>query len=233
MATLISALITRAREPLLEDTASFWSDAELLVHALAGISDMWRRVIDLHQEHYLTVDETNVSLAANATTLTGIPSTAFRIISIDVRDPSSSTTAGCEFVPRDWNHPDSVNARRSVAVDPGSAIIPYTVTGQGPPVGTLTVRVAQKVTSAVNLTVAYIPTHGATTTGSDNPIPGESDKAIEAYIVAHARAKEREDRMPDPAYLAIFESEVQKILKALTPRQEQELDQVEGMFEGM
>lgn len=232
MATLLSAIITNARKPLRESTASFWSDAELLVHALAGVSDLWRRVIDLHQEHYLTVDETNVTLAASTATLTGIPSTAFRIVSIDVRDPTTAATQGIEFVPRDWNHPDMVNARRNPAVSPAGAVIPYTITGQGPPVGTLTVRVGQKVSSAVNLTVAYIPTHGASASSDNNPIPGESDKAIEAYIVAHARAKERKDGSIDPEFAAFYEAEARKITVALTPRQEQELDVVEGMFEG-
>ena len=233
MATLISANITNARKTLRETTASFWSDAELLVHALNGISDLWRRKLDVHQEHDLVVDETNVTLAANATTLAGIPSTAFRIISIEARDPSATATQGMEFVPRDWNHPDFVNARRNPAVDPAGAFIPYTILGQGPPVGTLTVRVGQKVTSAVNLTVAYLGTHGAAAAGDNNPIPGESNLAVEAYIVAHARAKERKDGMPDPAFLAVYEAEATKLQVVWTPRQEQELDVVEGMFEGM
>lgn len=234
MATLVSTLITNARTKYLrEATADFWTDAELLSHALSGINDLWRTIIDLHQEHFLTVDETNVSLAANTATLTGIPTNAFRIVSIDVRDPDASTTSGCEFVPRDWNHPDMVNARRSPACDPGSAVIPYCITGQGPPVGTLTVRVGQKVTSAVTLTVAYIPTHGVDGADDNNPIPGESDHALECWIAAHARAKEREDGSPDPDLLAIYSNEKQNIKPVLTPRTEQELATVEGMFEGM
>ena len=234
MATLISAIITNARKDLRETTANFWTDAELLVHALSGINDLWRAVVDLHQEHFLTVDDTNVSLAANTATLGGIPSNCFRIVSIEARDLSSSSAAlGLEFVPRDWNHPDMVTARRQAAVDPQHQTIHYTVTGQGPPVGTLSVRVAPKLTSAANLTLAYIPTHGAAASSDNNPIPGESDKAIQAWIVAHARAKEREDGSPDPDMLAIYKNEKDNIKVVLTPRQEQELETVEGMFEGM
>jgi hypothetical protein len=233
MATTIQTIVDRARATLLETTASFWTDAELLTYALACNSDLWGMVIDLHQEHFLTIDETNVSLAANATSLTGVPSTCFRVVSIDVRDPETSSTTGAEFVPRDWNHPDAVNARRSVAIDPGGAMIPYSVVGQGPPVGTVTVRVHQKVTSAISLTLAYIPTHGTTALVDNNPIPGESDEAVKAWIIAHARAKERPDGSPDPAYMAIYAAEKANIRVRLTPRTEQELEVVEGLFDGM
>jgi hypothetical protein len=234
MATTIQTIVTRARRPLREATASFWSDAELLDHALDAISDLWRMVIDLHQEHYLTIDETNVSLAANTGTITGIPSDCFRIVSIEARDLSSSSDAiGLEFLPRDWNHPEMVNARRSSAVSPRGQTIYYTVTGKGPPVDTLSVRVAPRVTDAVNLTLAYVPTHGIDELTDNNPIPGQSDLAIQAWVVAHARAKEREDGSPDPDMLAIYATEKEKIRTALTPRQEQELETVEGMFEGM
>jgi hypothetical protein len=233
MATLISTNITNARKHLRETTASFWSDAELLVHALSGCSDAWRRVVDLHQEHFLTIDITNVTMAADTATLSGIPSNCFRVVSIEARDlTSSSANLGLEFSPRDWNHPDMANARRHANIDPKGQTVYYTVIGQGPPVGTLTVRVAPKVTSAVNLTLAFIPTHGADSSDDNNPIPGESDLALEAWIVAHARAKERKDGSPDPEFMAIYESQMAKILTALTPRQEQELETVEGMFEG-
>ena len=234
MATLISTIITNTRTARLRETsASFWSDAELLVHALSGISEAWRRVVDLHQEHYLTIDETNVTLAAAAASLSGIPSTCFRIVSIEARDlTTSSANFGLEFFPRDWNHPDMTNARRQANIDPTGRPIFYTVVGQGPPVGTMTVRVAPKTTSAVNLTLAYIPTHGADGSDDNNPIPGESDLAIEAWISAHALAKERKLSTPDAEFMGLFESQMQKILTALTPRQEQELETVEGMFEG-
>lgn len=234
MATLTSTLITNARVRLRETSASYWTDAELLVYAIRGYADLWRMVIDLHMEHFLTVDATNVTLAANTATLTGIPTTCFRIVSIEARDLSNdSANIGLEFIPRDWNHPEMVRARRTAAVNPADNTIYYTVTGQGPPIAALTVRVAPQVSSAMNITLAYIPTHGVTAASDNNPIPGESDLAIEAWIVAHARAKEREDGSPDPDMLAVYANEKQNIRVALTPRQEQELDVVEGMFENM
>lgn len=235
MATVISTLITNARTKYLrEATASFWSDAELLLHAISGIGDLWRMVIDLHQEHFITEDITNVSLAASTKTLTGVPADCFRIVSIEARDLSSSNSAqGIEFVPRDWNHPDMANARRSAAVTPAGSVINYTVFGQGPPVGTVSVRVAPLISSAVLLALTYIQHHGITASNQNNPIPGDSDLALEAWIAAHARAKEREDGSPDPDLLAVYANEKQNLKAALTPRQEHELVTAEGMFEGM
>jgi hypothetical protein len=51
--------------------------------------------------------------------------------------------------------------------------------------------------------------------------------------VAWARAKEREDRSPDPAWFATYSTDKQSLLTALTPRQEQEEEVVEGLFDGM
>lgn len=234
MATAISTIITNARTKYLrETTARFWTDAELFQHALTGIADLWRMLIDLHKDHKLTIDDTNVTLAANSSQLSGIPANCFRLISIEARDQGDdSDNVGLEFFPRDWNHSDAVNARRQSAVDPHDTNIYYTVTGDGPPVDTLVVRVAPQVTSTVNLTIAYVKTHGVTASGDNNPIPGESDLALEAWITAHARAKEREDGSPDPDMLAIYANEKQNIQVANTPRQEQELATVEGMFEG-
>ena len=191
-------------------------------------------VIDLRQEHFITLDETNVSLAASTSTLTGIPTNCFRIISVEPRDLSSTSPGfGMEFVARDWNHVDMANARKRPARSPQNATVYFTIFGKGPPVDTLSVRVAPQITSAVNLTLAYVPTHGVTLASDANPIPGESDKAIEAWIVAHARAKEREDGSPDPDMLAIYANEKKNTQIALTPRQEQDVQTVEGMFEGM
>lgn len=233
MATTFQTIVDRARKRLREDSASFWTDAELLVFALAGASDLWKMVLDLHQEHYMEVDDSNVTLAANTGTLSGIPSTCFRVISIEARDLStSSANFGLEFFARDWLHPDFVNARRQANIEPSGRQIFYKVVGQGPPVGTLTVRVAPKVTAAVNLTLTYLKTHGATALVDNNPIPGESDLAIEAWTVAHARAKEREDGSPDPAFLAIYKTEKDNLRVVLTPRTEEGDETAVGMYEG-
>lgn len=235
MATTLQQIITSTRLKFLrETTASYWTDAELLEHVITGIDDLWKAVIDLHQEHFITVDDTNVSLVASTALVSGIPTDCFRIVSIEARDLSeSSVNLGLEFFPRDWNHPEMVNARRQPAITPRDDAIYYTVFGQGPPIGAISIRVAPQVNSDVNLTLAYIPVHGAAALSDNNPIPGKSDLALQAWTAAHARAKEREDGSPDPDMLAIYANEKQNILVVLTPRQEQELETVEGMFEGL
>jgi hypothetical protein len=234
MPTSTQVLIGRARKHLREPVAKFWTDAELLVHAIDGYNDLWKMVLDLYEEHYFTFDETNVTLPANSSTLSGIQPNMFRIKSIEARDLTpNSTNRGLEFIPRKWNHYQFEAARRINPVEPNSNTICYLVAGEGPPVSALTVRVAPQVSSVVNLTVAYLKAHSATALESNNPIPGFSDKAIEYWIVAHARAKEREDGSPDPEALAIYANEKMILRVAMEPRQEQELEQVEGLFEGV
>lgn len=236
MATLFSTLISSARKPLLEDTASFWTDAELLDIAIKGVTDLWAAILDLHQEHFLTVDITNVSLAANGTQLTGVPTDCFRVHLIEPRDTTSSGSGrDTEFFPRDFNHRDFIYARSMSALDPSSGtVIYYTVTGAGSPVAAPVILTAPKISSALNLRFAYVPALavGTYTTTSTNPIPGESDNALVAWVVSYARAKERDDRSPDPNWLSVYATEKQSILTRLTPRQTQEPDYVEGMWEG-
>lgn len=232
-ATTLQVIIDRARKHLRETTARFWTDAELLVHALHGCNDLWKMLMDLHEEHEMEIDDTSVSLGASASELIGIQTNMFRILSIEARDLTpGSSNSGLEFVPRDWNHPEFTNARRRGAVSPSDNTLVYTVIGEGPPVNLLRVRVAPQVSSAVDLTVAFLKTHNATALGSPNPIPGESDLALEAWVVAYGRAKEREDGSPDPEFLAIYANEKNNLKPAMSPRQEQELEMVEGLFEG-
>jgi hypothetical protein len=232
VATLISSLITQARRPLNEATARFWSDAELLDHAVHGIHDLWGAILDLHQEHFLTNDATNVSLAADATSLSGVPTDVFRVHSLEPRDLTTSGTArNMEFVPKDYNHADFVGARSLGAQDPDGATVYYCLINAGAPVGAPSILVAPKLTTAVNLRLVYNPTVGTLTSGDNNPIPGEGDAAVIAWIVAFARAKEREDRSPDPEWLAIYGTEKKALLTRLTPRQTQEPDTVEALFE--
>ena len=68
------------------------------------------------------------------------------------------------------------------------------------------------------------------TSASNNPIPGESDNAVVAWTVAYARAKEREDRSPDPNWLAVYATEKQHLLQSLGLRQLQEPEFADAMF---
>jgi hypothetical protein len=216
-------------------TQAFWTDAELLNIATRGATDLWAAILDLHQEHFKTEDDTNVSLAAEATSLTGVPSDLFRVSVIEPRDLTTSNSQRfIKFVPLDFNHPNFEAARAMSSFDTNTQLtIYYCITGAGSPIAAPTIRVAPKISSALNLRLVYVPTLGASSlaTTSNNPIPGESDNALIAWTVAFARAKEREDRSPDSAWLGVYSTEKQSLLTRLTPRQTQEPEIVEGMFE--
>ena len=211
----------------------FWSSDELIDLMNQGIRDLWGAVIDLHQEHYLTVDASNVSLAASTATITGVPSDVFRVLLIEPRDTSASASGRfTRFVPRDYNSTEMIAARSIPAQDYGSGqIVYYAISQAGAPVGAPTIHVAPQLSSALTLRFVYIPVQAALTSSGTNPIPGESDNALIVWTVAYARAKEREDRSPDPNWLAVYGTEKQNILVRLTPRQEQEPEYVGGMFE--
>jgi len=232
MATLFSALLPTVRLRLIETTAKFWTDAELYDIMFAGARDLWRDVVDLKQEHYLTIDITNVSLAASATQLTGVPADVHKVYMIEPRDLSESGAShNLVFKPLDYNHTSFQAARATAAIDPASGIIYFAVTGQGSPVAAPVIKTAPMVNSAVNLAFSYVPSLGTLTSASTLPIPGEADNAIINWTVAHARAKEREDRSPDPAWLSMYATEKTHILQSLGLRQVQEPSYVEALFE--
>lgn len=232
MATLVSAIVTKARLRLTESTAAYWSDNELADICIDGIRDLWRRLNDLYKNYFVTIDETNMSIAANGSQLTGVPADVFRIVSIEPRVlGDSNPNPGLIFKPRDWNDPDFVRARASTPREPNNVVVFYDVWTQGPPVAAPVIRTAPRLSSAVLLTVVYNQTLGTLTSASTNPVPGESDNALVAWTVAYARAKEREDRAPDPEWLAIYGTEKTNLVQQLTPRQIQEPQVVHGLFE--
>lgn len=232
MATPISTLITNARTTLVEPVASYWTDAELLVHAISGIKDLWKSIIDLNQGHFQTIDETNVSMAASSNVLTGVPSDVFRVELIELLDQTSASSIfGVDFQPRPINHADFSGARSLGTVDPSGRTIFFCLFGAGSPVAAPSIEVAPKVSTALSLRFIYTPTIGTLTAVSTNPIPGDSDHAIEAWIIAHARAKEREDRSPDPEWLGMYAADKTHILTALTPRQTMEPGIADAIFE--
>ena len=235
MATTLGTLRTRVRTLLLETTASFWTDAELLDHLLAGAKDMWGALIDLNAEHYSTEDATNVSQAASTATLTGIPTDCFRILHIEPRDITTAGTGrGILYVPKDYNSLEFTAARAQGTLSSDAVgVVYYEPRSAGPPVDTMTVRVAPLLSAALTLRVKYCPTLSSSLdASSNNPIPGESDNALVAWCIAYARAKEREDRSPDPNWLKIYGTEKDNILTRATPRQSQEPDVVEDLFGG-
>lgn len=236
MATLLSALETQARRHLLEPTAGFWSSAELIDIMNQGIKDLWGAAIDLHQEHWFTNDATNVTLAADTATLSGVPTDVFRVLLIEPRVVTSGTTGrDTHFVSKDYNSREFIAARSISAQDAnvsGGGIVYYAVTQAGAPVGAPTIYVAPQLTAALNLRLVYIPIQAAVAASGNNPIPGESDNALIAWTIAYARAKEREDRSPDPNWLAVYGTEKQNIMVRLAPRDESDPIYVESMFDG-
>src|SRR5512146_2341905 len=126
MATLLSTIIADARVELKETAAKFWTDAELLAHAQKGVDDLWGAIVDLGQDHFLTVDTTNVSIAANTESLTGVPTDVFKVRIIEPKDTTSNGTApDVIFVPRDYQSHEFRNARQLTAQDPSNGLIVY------------------------------------------------------------------------------------------------------------
>jgi hypothetical protein len=231
MSSLFSDLILPIRNHLVEPTAKFWTDAELTALEIAGARDLWRDVVDLKQEHYLTVDATNVSMVANATSLTGVPADVHKVYMIEPRDLSvNGSNHGLLFKPSEYNDQTFQLARSRDAIDPTNDTIYYAVTQQGAPVAAPTILVAPKVTSTVLLSFSYVPSLGTLTASSTLPVPGEADNAIIAWTVAFARAKEREDRSPDPAWLSVYATEKAHLLQSLGLRQYQEPSYVNATF---
>ncbi len=223
MPTPISAIETIARRHLLETVPNFWTSSELTDLAIVGIRDLWRDIVDLKQEHYLTVNTTDVSLEASTDQLSGVPTDVHKVYLIEPHDLSvNSSNHGLLFKPLDYNHNTFQLARSKANIDPSNDTIYYAIHQQGAPVSAPTILVAPKVSSRVALNFCYCPTLGQLSPANNIPIPGEADNAIVAWTVAYARAKEREDRSPDPSWLAVYETEKQHLLQSLGLRQYQE-----------
>jgi hypothetical protein len=222
-------IIAHARVHLVEATQFYWTDAELITHLNLGIKDLWRAISDNFQDYFFEVSET-VSFAANATTLSGVPTNVAKVLSIEPVDQEAYPTL--KFFPRSFNHVDAQNARAQAASDPSSlGSVFYSLTGAGAPVGAPTIYAAPKTSATVALRMAFTPTTPTIVAANNNPVPGESDDALIAWTVAHALAREREDRKPDPDWIAKYSTEKTNILTFLSPRQNDEPDVAEGVHE--
>lgn len=230
---LISAIVTGVRYKLLETTASFWTDAELITHANDAVKDLWRAISDVHEDYFWTVTSDSVSpvtMAASTLALTNVPAGVAKVLGIE--PVSQSSYPSMNFFPRRFTHPDMIAARNASAGDPGSAgKTYYSITGAGAPIAAPTIYAAPMVTSAVLLRLTYVPVAATLISSDANPIPGESDTAIKNYVIAHALAKERPDRKPDPDWLALYATEKTNILVFVKPRQEDEPEVAEGVHD--
>jgi hypothetical protein len=230
VATLLSSLVTQIRRHLNEDVASFWTDQELADHMNMAIKDLWRALNDNYQDFFLTNDATNVTQAASATTLSGVPADVATVRGIEPRD--LQTYGGIKYESLNYMHPRFQAARSESAVDPlqGGKIF-FWITGAGAPIAAPTIYVAPALSLALPLRLVYVPTLSAVGLNAPNPIPGESDQALIAWCVAHAMAKRKESQVPDGEWLTIYSTEKAHILTSCTPRQTQDEEVVEALFE--
>ena len=215
-------------------TDDFWTDDELFEYAKRGTADLWKAVIDLHHEHFLTLNSTDVSLASGDEQLSGVPVDTFRVYLIE---SISSESTACVFVPKAVNSRDFKAARwqgqQTPVMPTRGVIVYYCLTGAGAPNSTPVILTAPALSASVSLNFWYVPIlglHQYALETATNPIPGESDQALIYWIIAHMRAKERDDRSVDPAWLSAYATEKNNLLASLTPRQEQEPEYVESIF---
>ncbi len=232
--TLFSALITQVRYHLLEPTAKFWADTELVDHLVNGCKDLHRSILDLDGNHFFTNDVALVSQVAAATSLTGVPADVMRVHLIEPRDVSP-TAAGraVTYTPKKYNSKAFAAARASTSMNTSQpSEVLYDLVTEGPDIGAPTILVAPALDSTLLLRLTYSAPLAlqAATTATTSPIPGSADLALISWAVAFARAKEREDRAPDASWLAIYATEKQAVLTALTPRQDHEPEIIDDMF---
>lgn len=228
MATEVKDIIRQVRTRLGGKTTGTWPDADLRDYFRHGCLDLWGAILDVHGGHY--IEEKRVVLKANESTIGDVPENCFRVQFIE---PWNTTSSGdwpdLKFTPKRYNSEDFRAARSLDATDVGSAEeILYDVTGVGAPIQAPLIRIAPQITTDLTLRLAFNPT---VVIADYNPIPGESDNALIAWVTAWARSRERQDRMPDPGQLAIYATEKQSILTRMDPRQEQEPPEVVGLFD--
>ncbi|MCA1841311.1 MAG: hypothetical protein LC723_13475, partial [Actinobacteria bacterium] len=110
MAVQISYIQTLVRQRLDEPIPRYWSVAELDDIIVAGIRDLWRSIVDLKEEHFLVVNETDVTLPSGATALVGVPGNVYKVYLIEALNPVN-IDRGLVFTPQDYNHKYFINAR--------------------------------------------------------------------------------------------------------------------------
>lgn len=232
MSTLLSTLVANTRIQLHETTARFWTDAELVSHINGGIKDLWRAINNQYQDYYFTTTAAAATIPASTATMSGVPSDVHVIRGVEPADPTSYPDLQFEFRP--YTDPRVATARAMTAQDVTQlGRIYLSITGLASPAGTPTIYVAPQITASLAVRLTYIPTLADKSVSDANPIPGESDKALTFWAIAYARAKLTEDQSPDPNWLALYATEKANILTALAPRQEQDDQFVEGLFESL
>ena len=230
MATTLQTIINMTRDALNEAVPRFWSDAELLRYMNRGIRDSWRQISMTNQNYSFTLS-TAVTLAAGSSVLANVPADLAIVFQLE---PVDLVANPLNFIGLEYTRAEFQNARRSSqSLDPSQpGTVYYSVTGAGGPVAAPTVYVAPQVSAALTLALAYRPTIGAELTASGNvPLPGELDQALVHWTTAYALGRERGSAQPDSEHLRLYQRELDVILAAITPRDEQEDNVVIAMFE--
>jgi len=233
MATTFTTLLGRVRTNLVSSGSSdtFYTDAMILAELNDGMWDLQKAINALYQDYYFTTTPSAVSIAANGTTISGWPTDVMVVRGLEPAVPASYPFL--EFVFKPYTSPEFMAARRLTAQDPTQlSRMLVAITGAAGPVAAGTVYVAPAPTTALSLRLTYIPTIAPKIAANDNPIPGQSDKALIAYATAYVRSRIRDDQSPDPSWLSLYATEKQNLLVALAPRQEQDDQVAEGLFEG-
>lgn len=230
MASTIASIITLARvslNELTEITDGFWTDDQLAAWGDKACKDLWRAINDLqNQDYFLTVDD-SVSHGVDDDELSNLPLDVAIVRGLEPADMDANP--GLIYENQPFNSTKFQRARRQGTVDPGQGgTVYYAVTGA---LDDLVIRVAPRFSSAVLLKLSYAQTLDTITKTSANPIPGESDNAIAAWITAYALGKEAEERIPDPGWLAIYKTEKQNLLVSLTPRADEDDTVADAFFE--
>lgn len=232
MPAAIKDIETLARQRLLETTPRFWTSDELTQIIIAGIKDLWRDIVDLKQEHYLTINVQDVFYDSNSDRLRGVPGDVHKVFEVEpLHAGENDPNNGLIFTPLDYNHKSFQFSRALAAMSPSNATVYYAITGQGAPVGPPLIYCAPMVTASVAIRFCYVPTLPTMDTNYIVPVPGESTNALVAWTVAFARAKETDARIPDASWLAIYATEKQHLLQSLGLRQYQEPSYSQAEFE--
>jgi hypothetical protein len=231
MATPIATLIAIARRHLNEPaevSGGAFTDAELAALANLACNDLWRAINDNFQDYFL--EEAELIQETGADTLTDVPDDCAIVRGLEVLDQSARP--GLVYEHKNYTHIDFARARARDDIDPsqGGKIF-YHLRGQGAPVDAPQIDVAPLTTADVTLRLTYVPTLTEVDELSDNPIPGQSNNAIVAWMVGYGMAKIAEDQAPNAGWLTLYGTEKQNMLVSLTPRQSDDEDVAEAMFE--
>ena len=197
MAITLRSIVALARAELTDPSGLEWDDFELARYAIGGVKDLWRDITPLHEDFFTVVDDTSMTLPADSTLITEVPSDVYKVTSIEPRLMSTRVN----FEPRAYNSSDAKEARRyeSQDIESGETVY-YSIVGAGANSGSPRIYCAPPVRIDIPLSVAYVQsltgfisglevsnTGRSTAFSGDVPIPVSKDTWAEVdYIIPSA-----------------------------------------------